>query len=159
MTALFKPTDFKTEQRKLTVLSMGLGQDSTAILLKIIHDRDFREKYAPNDLLVVFADTGNEHPFTYSYRDRVIMPLCKKHDIEYVSIVPDMGFHGKNWGSLEEQWEANSTIGSVAYPKTCTHRLKLNPQYNFVEKWISKRYTLPYGRKKAIPPLQNTTGK
>ena len=37
---------------------MGLGQDSTTILLKLINDKDFRKKYAPNDLLVLFA-AGN----------------------------------------------------------------------------------------------------
>ena len=51
-------------------------------------------------LLVLFANTGNEHPYTYSYRDRVIIPLCKEHNIEFVSIESHMGYHGKNWDSL-----------------------------------------------------------
>ena len=49
----------------LTVLSMGLGQDSTTILFKIVFDAEFRARYAPEKLLVLFSDTGNEHPFTY----------------------------------------------------------------------------------------------
>lgn len=54
---------------KLTILSMRLGQNSTTILLKLIHDKDFRQKYAPNDLLVLFANTGNVFLiFFYLYR-------------------------------------------------------------------------------------------
>lgn len=128
---------------KLTILSMGLGQDSTTILLKIIHDKDFRKKYAPNDLLVLFANTGNEHPYTYSYRDRVIIPLCKEHNIEFVSIENHMGYHGKNWGSLTTQWETGTpSIGSLAFAKfmNCSHNLKLNTQFRYIEELIAKRY-------------------
>lgn len=128
---------------KLTILSMGLGQDSTAILLKLIHDKDFRLKYAPNDLLVLFANTGNEHPYTYSYRDRVIVPLCKENNIEFVSIESDMGYHGKNWESLTTRWETGTpSIGSLAFAKfmNCSHNLKLNTQFRYVEELIAKRY-------------------
>jgi len=147
-------------ETKLTVLSNGLGQDSTTILLKLILEKDFREKYAPGELLVLFADTGNEHPFTYEYRDTVIIPLCKKNNIEFITISSDMGFRGKNWESLETQWkQGNPTIGSVAYPKTCSHRLKLGPQYNFCEDWISKKYNLPFGRKRGFTSFSTYNGK
>lgn len=128
---------------KLTILSMGLGQDSTTILLKLINDKDFRKKYAPNDLLVLFANTGNEHPYTYSYRDRVIIPLCKEHNIEFVSIENHMGYHGKNWESLTTRWEKGTpSIGSLAFAKfmNCSHNLKLNTQFRYVEELIAKKY-------------------
>lgn len=134
----------------LTILSMGLGQDSTTILLKIIHDPDFRARFAPGKLLVLFSDTGNEHPFTYQYRDEVIIPLCKAHKIEYVTIDNTMGYHSKGWQSLAGQWRngARATIGSVAFPKSCTHQLKLMPQYNFVEQWLMSNYNVPHSKKK-----------
>lgn len=56
-------------EQTLTLLSFGAGQDSTAILLKLIHDADFRTKYAPQDLIVVFSDTGDEHDETYAHLD------------------------------------------------------------------------------------------
>lgn len=128
-------------ESELTILSFGGGQDSTAILLLLINDAIFRAKYAAHRLLVLFADTGNEHPFTYTYIDEVIIPLCKKHDIEFVAITNDMGFHGETWMTLQHQWENNNpTIGSLAYPKTCTHNLKLQPQYRYVQQWIPKNY-------------------
>lgn len=145
---------------QLTVLSMGLGQDSATILFKLVHDEDFRKTYAPNDLLVLFADTGNEHPMTYEYQDEVIVPFCEKHNIEFVSITSDMGFHGNGWHSLTQQWEQGTpTIGSVAYPKSCTHRLKLNPQYNYGEKWVSEKYNLPHGRKRGYKAFAAYHGK
>ncbi|CAA6807376.1 MAG: Adenine nucleotide-binding protein [uncultured Sulfurovum sp.] len=126
---------------KLSILSMGLGQDSMTIMFKIVHDADFKAKYAPNDLLVLFADTGNENDFTYAYRDNVLIPFCKKHEIEFVSITNDMGYHGNTWMSLTHQWNnGHPTIGSVAYPKTCTHNLKLLPQYRYLENWLFENY-------------------
>lgn len=52
----------------LTILSFGAGQDSTALLYKIILDKDFRNEYAPNDLVVIMADTKNEHDKTIAHR-------------------------------------------------------------------------------------------
>lgn len=75
----------------------------------------------------------------------VTIPFCKKHNIEFVAITPDMGFHGTTWQSLTHQWRnATPTIGSVAYPKTCTHNLKLMPQYRYVEEWLAKNYGTAY---------------
>jgi predicted phosphoadenosine phosphosulfate sulfurtransferase len=50
-----------------TFLSFGGGHDSTAILLKLIHDETFRQQYAPDRLIVIFSDTGNERPATYTH--------------------------------------------------------------------------------------------
>jgi 3'-phosphoadenosine 5'-phosphosulfate sulfotransferase (PAPS reductase)/FAD synthetase len=150
ISSLFEPADAAPTYSDLTVLSMGLGQDSHTILFKIVYDEGFRRKYAPDRLLVLFSETGNEHHETYRYQDEVTIPFCKKHGIEYVTIMPEMGFHGNTWQSLTSQWElGNPTIGSVAYPKSCTHQLKLQPQYNFVEKYIATHYSnIPYDRRK-----------
>lgn len=57
---IFKTANVELENTfsNLTVLSMGLGQDSTAILFKIVFDAEFRARYAPEKLLVLFSDTG-----------------------------------------------------------------------------------------------------
>lgn len=133
----------ETIYSNLTILSFGGGQDSTTILFKLALDKEFRAKYISENgkLLVLMADTHNEHPETYKYLDEIIIPFCKKHDIEFLKIDNSMGYHGDTWQSLTGQWENNkSTIGSVAYPKTCTHNLKLNPQYKYVESWLPRNY-------------------
>lgn len=148
------------QNSKLTVLSFGGGQDSTTILLKLIFDKEFRRMYAPNNLLVLFADTGNEHPFTYDYIKRVIEPLCIKHNIEFVKITNDMGYHGKTWKTLTYQWRLNTpTIGSMAYPKSCTHNLKLNPQYNYLGDRLSKTFKIPKGNKKEYECYAKQNGR
>jgi hypothetical protein len=134
---------------ELTVLSFGGGQDSTAILYKLIFDSTFRQRYAPGRLVVVFSDTGNEHADTYKHLEE-IKSLCREHGVELHHLTPDRGFHGVTWQSLVHQWRANNTIGSVAYPKSCTDHLKIRPIYKWLESWIGENYGFEVGRKKAL---------
>ena len=124
---------------RLTILSDGAGQDSWTILLKLIYDAEFRQKYAPGDLIVVHADTGNEHPDTYTHVER-IAALCAEKGIEYVNLTADKGFHKGNWVSLQNFYAAKNAIGSKAYPKTCTDNLKVQPIYRWLTKLIQERY-------------------
>jgi hypothetical protein len=122
----------------LTILSLGCGQESTALLFRLVFDKEFKAKYAPNRLLILFADTHTEAPETYDYLERVLKPFCKEHELKFIHISNDMGYHGDTWLSLSTQWENGErrTIGSVAYPKTCTANLKIQPQFRLVEGWL-----------------------
>lgn len=126
--------------RKLSILSYGGGQDSTAILIKLIHDLDFRKKYAPEDLLVIFSDTGDEHPHTYKYIEEVIKPLCDRHSIEFIWLTPDMGFHSEAWPSLMGQFYRNDNIMGCGFGQTCTDNLKIKPIYRAVCRYVNERY-------------------
>lgn len=145
---------------KVTIISYGGGQDSHTILEMCCKDKEFRMKYAPHRLIAIFADTGNEHPFTYDFIERVTKPLCKKYGIEFVQITNDMGFHSEGWMSLTHQWKRNRpTIGSMAYPKSCSHNLKLFPQYNYIGYLLAKENNLAYGRKREYVNYAKTNGK
>ncbi len=137
--------------KKLTVLSFGGGQDSTAILYKLIDDQEFRIRYAPDDLLVVMADTGNEHEETYQHCKEVEQ-LCKDHGIPFFLIEPNQGYNAPSWNKgLIPFYEGNDTIGSKAFPKTCTVNLKITPIYNFINEWVHVNYnTTKLSRKGAI---------
>ena len=126
-------------RKQLTILSDGAGQDSWTILLKLALDAEFRQKYAPDDLIVVHADTGNEHPETYTHVER-IKAFCAEHKIEYVNLTADKGFHKGNWVSLQNFYQAKNAIGSKAYPKTCTDNLKVQPIYRWLTRTIMERY-------------------
>ena len=105
------------------------------IIFKLYHDEIFKKKYAPGKLLVLFADTGDENHATYEYRDTTLIPFCKKHNIEFYSITNDMGYHGKTWLTLQHQWRNGTpTVGSLGFVKSCSHQLKLLPQYRFRDK-------------------------
>lgn len=145
---------------KLTVVSNGAGQDSATIIFKLGLDSSFRKKYAPNDLIVLFSDTDNEHPHTVDYYYRVLVPFMDKYKIPHFYIKKDMGFHGVTWQGLTFQWEhKNPTIGSVAYPKTCSHNLKLIPQYRYIEQYLKDVYNQSYGRKKGYKEFTKNYGK
>jgi len=146
---------------KLTILSFGGGQDSTALLYKYIYDADFRAKYAPEDFLVIMSDTGDEHGSTYKHV-HFTEQLCKEHSIRLVFITEDMGYHG-SWGNLRSFMRRTNTIFSKAFPKTCTDKLKLRPIYNYLEDHIKRTYyygpDIPSSPKMAYKEFAATHGK
>lgn len=143
---------------KLTVLSYGAGQESTALLLSYIHDREFRSHFAPNDFIVVFADTGDEHEHTYEHIEKT-KALCALHEIKFVHILPEMGYHCPAWSSLRDQYNTNCSVGSKAYVKSCSYNLKIYPIYNFLEDYIADKYNLLRGRKRAFKEFSRIFGK
>lgn len=157
---LFEPTD---HDPRLTVLSFGAGQDSTAILYRLAFDQKFRNQWAPNDLLVVMSDTGNEHPETYAHIESVRV-FCQKHGIDFVLITPDMGFHGKHWQSLQAYFAYYSAIMSAAYPKSCTDNLKIQPIYRFLNRYVHLKYRVAesggkYGGKRGLVEFAKAHGR
>lgn len=143
---------------KLTVLSYGAGQESTALLQSYIYDREFRSHFAPNDFVVVFSDTGDEHEHTYEHVEKT-KTLCSLHGIEFVHIVPDMGYHCPAWSSLRGQYNTNCSVGSKAFVKSCSYNLKIYPIYNFLEDYIANKYNLLRGRKRAFKEFSRIYGK
>lgn len=143
---------------KLTVLSFGAGQDSTSLLLQYIYDEEFRRYFAPNDFIVVFSDTGDEHHYTYEHLENTKL-LCKQHSIKFIHITPDMGYHGDGWHSLREQYNLHASVGSKAFMKTCSVRLKIDPIYKYIEDYLADMYNLPRGRKRAHKAFSRIYGK
>lgn len=151
---LFTPTT----NNELTVLSYGGGQDSSAILEMLIDDKGFRNEYAPNRLLVVMSDTGDEFDETYAHVERT-KQKCLDNGIEFVFITSDMGFHSESWLNLRHFYRTHTAIGSKAYPKTCSDRLKIQPIYRFLEDWLSKNYGTTCNKKKGFYEFAATHGK
>jgi len=143
---------------KLSVLSFGGGQDSTAILYKLMYDKQFRSKYAPNDIVVVMANTLNEHDATYEHIEEV-RPLCEKFNIPFFLL--DMEYTPKSWSDgLIEFYEAGNRVGSKVFPKTCTDNLKIKPIYSWLEEYIYIMYDMEkFGRKSAFYEFASKYGK
>jgi len=123
----------------LTLFSYGGGQDSRYLLDRFAKDKAFRKKHISGRLLVVGADTGDEHKHTYA-SIALTKAFCKLHNIEFYWVTSDMGYHPRTWQSLIEQYKRNSSIGSAAYPQTCTDNLKIKVVDKFVEHWLSREY-------------------
>jgi len=136
-----RATETWNRKKRFVVLSFGAGQDSTAILYKLIYDEDFRAAYAPDGFIVIMSDTGNEHPRTMLHVAE-IKTLCELHRIEFYHLTPDMGYHPKTWPSLIAQYERNSSIGmkGAKYNKLCTSNLKIEPIYRFLSAYLADRF-------------------
>jgi hypothetical protein len=104
------------------------------------------------------SDTGNEFDETYQ-TVRETTELCKRHGIEFVFITPDMGFHTGEWQSLPRFYEAKSAVGSKAYPKICSQRLKIDPIYRFLEHHLGEKYRVKKGMKAGFREFAQKWGK
>jgi 3'-phosphoadenosine 5'-phosphosulfate sulfotransferase (PAPS reductase)/FAD synthetase len=144
----------------LTVLSFGGGQDSTTLLYLLTEDPEFRKKYAPGDLVVTIADTANEHPATVEHI-KEIEKYCKALAIPFFFLSGDKGYTSPTWSKgLIAFYEHNNAVGSKAFPKTCTDKLKITPIYNWLEEYVHNRYnTQAFGRKTALKEYAEKYGK
>ena len=141
----------------LTVLSFGAGQDSTAIALKLMLNADFRAQYAPGELIAIMADTGNEHPHTYAHVT-AMEALFEKFQIPFIFTGDE--YRTDSWkGGLLGQWTRMSGIGSKAYPKTCTDKLKVQPIYKALADYLESRGFGESYRKKSLYDYTAKHGK
>lgn len=143
----------------LTVLSFGGGQDSTAILYKLMYDLEFKQKYANGDLIIVMADTRNEHVETDGHVAQIRM-FCSLHEIPFYFILPEDYASGDWKEGYISFLEKGNRIGSKCFPKTCTDNLKIKPIYKWLEDYVHDKYkTIKHGRKRAIKEFVAKYGK
>lgn len=67
------------------VISLGLGVDSTAILLRWLREPEIRD-FSLDDLLAVTAHTGSEWPDTIALADTHLLPLLAAHHVRYAQV-------------------------------------------------------------------------
>lgn len=72
------------------VLSYGLGVDSTAILLRWLHEPASRN-FDLADLIVITAMTGDEWPETGQLVETHILPLLRQHRVRYIQVARASG--------------------------------------------------------------------
>jgi 3'-phosphoadenosine 5'-phosphosulfate sulfotransferase (PAPS reductase)/FAD synthetase len=126
----------------LTVLSFGGGQDSFALLCKLIFDSAFRKLYAPGELIVLMANTNDEHPHTDIFVTTVVAPLCAAHGISFFHLQPNEINVSSAWvGGLLAHYKRYKVIISKAMrAKSCTHQLKIAPIYKFLSRYVNDKY-------------------
>jgi len=71
---------------KRVVLSLGMGVDSSAILLRWLEMTDRQRTFKLDDLIVITAMTGNEFPGTGRLMERYILPELRRYGIRFVQV-------------------------------------------------------------------------
>lgn len=146
-------------EQQLTVISYGIGQDSTWLLFELIHNKELYKKYVRGQLIVVNADTLNEHKHTITYREYV-WEICFEHNIPFFVLDPAEYANGAWKGGLINFYEEKKAVGSKAFPKQCTDNLKIRPIYRFLEQYVHIMFdTEKFGRKAAFYEYKEKFGK
>ena len=105
------------------MVSYGGGANSTALLIGLHQHR------IPVDL-ILFADTGAEHPHTYAYLD-VMDDWLKSHGMPPITRVYKTTRDGKRL-TLEDECLQSCSLPSIAYGfKRCSLKHKIGPQEKF----------------------------
>lgn len=107
----------------INIVSYGGGVNSTALLVGL------HRHSIPVDL-ILFADTGGEHPRTYAYLE-VMNRWLKEHDMPEITQVYKTTRDGKRL-TLEDECLKSGTLPSIAYGfKRCSLKHKVGPQEKF----------------------------
>lgn len=69
-----------------TVLSFGMGVESSALLLRWLEQPESRDFDLREDLIVVTAQTGDEYPDTKALVERHLLPRMRAHHVRYVQV-------------------------------------------------------------------------
>jgi hypothetical protein len=69
-----------------TILSFGMGVESSALLLRWMEDPQSRDFDLECDLIVITAQTGDEWPDTKTLIEQHLLPRMRAHHIRYVQV-------------------------------------------------------------------------
>lgn len=143
----------------LTILSYGMGVESTAILLRWVLEAETRRPPPPcplSELLVIAAQTGNEYADTARDVERYILPLMRAHRIRFVQVArggqhesdgivvlsdtegPDRVYVDGAY-RLSDELERNGTVP----PYSAEHRCSLKFKAWVIEQWLTANVRLP----------------
>ena len=121
------------------MVSYGGGANSTALLVGL------HQHHIPVDL-ILFADTGAEHPHTYAYLD-IMDRWLKDHGMPPITRVYKTTRDGKRL-TLEQECLQSGTLPSMAYGfKRCSLKHKIGPQDKFCNRYLPCRKVWAAGKR------------
>ena len=107
----------------MNIVSFGGGTNSAAVIAGMY------AKGLPIDL-ILFADTGAEHPHTYQFITAMNKWL-QDRSLPSITVVENVDKYGNRF-SLEEECLRSHSLPSIAYGyKKCSHKHKIGPQDKF----------------------------
>lgn len=123
----------------MNIVSFGGGTNSAAVLVGMY------QKAIPIDL-ILFADTGAEHPYTYQFIE-IMNDWLIKRGLPEITVVRNVDRYG-NRLSLETECLRSNTLPSIAYGhKQCSHKHKIAPQDKYCNNYPPCREVWARGEK------------
>ena len=123
----------------INIVSYGGGANSTALLIGL------HRHCIPVDL-ILFADTGGEHPHTYAYLD-IMDRWLKDHGMPEITRVYKTTKDGRRL-TLEDECLKSGMLPSIAYGfKRCSLKHKIGPQEKFCNNYPPCREVWASGKK------------
>lgn len=123
----------------MNIVSFGGGTNSTALIIGM------NRKKIPVDL-IMFADTGAEHPHTYKHIGAFNKWLLA-HDMPEITIVKHVDRDG-NILTLEQECLRSHSLPSIAYGwKKCSLKHKIGPQDKFCNNFEPCKFIWERGEK------------
>jgi hypothetical protein len=135
-----------------TILSSGMGVESTAILVRWILEPETRPCEL-SDLIVISAQVGDEYLDTCRDVEAYILPLMREHDIRYVQVARHSHLEADGITVLddsraptscriEDDYKLSDELDELGRMKTVpqssgTHRCALKFEAFVIEKWLT----------------------
>lgn len=123
----------------INIVSFGGGTNSAALLVGLY------QHHIPVDL-ILFADTGAEHPHTYHFI-RQMDEWLTAHGMPQITVVEKFDRYG-NRLTLEMECLCSHTLPSIAYGhKRCSQKHKIGPQEKYCNQYAPCREVWKRGGK------------
>lgn len=135
-----------------TILSWGLGVESTSILVRWILEPETRPCDF-SDLIVISAQTGSEHLDTKLHAEEYVLPLMRQHNIRYVQVAR----HGAKEADgitvlsdtrkpervyIEGDYKLSDELRAAGIVPAFTgpHRCSLKSKAQVIETWLASEF-------------------
>jgi len=114
------------------VVSYGGGTNSTAMLILM-------KRRGERPALIMFADTGDEKPETYSHL-YVMQSWCMVNDFPQITVVKNDQPKALLDGSLSSECIRLGTMPSKTFGfSSCSVKWKVTPQEKYLKQWMQER--------------------
>lgn len=114
-----------------SIVSYGMGWNSTALLIECVRRHERVD-------LILAADTGDEDPRTYHYRDEVFGPWLMAHGMPPITVVRWIRMDG-SFESLSANCLRTHSLPSKAYGLAgCTSKWKSQPLDKAALAWMAE---------------------
>lgn len=134
-----------------TILSFGMGVESSALLLRWLEEPESRDFDLERDLIVITSQTGGEYPDTKKLCEEHLLPRLRRHQVRYVQVARaghleadgikvlsdtrrPFEIHLQGAYTLQEELSAAGTVPQFSGERRCSLKFKAW----VIESWLAQ---------------------